>query len=145
MRAVASLFIILTVAGSAAALNPKESPVIAFGYVARVPQAPFGAALLFFRPNGVGFYADAKFGPGITEGDDYYDNISIELAESWGDDRIDTQTNPFSMNLGVTQVLSRRVGAYAGIGFTRNTTLHQYYDPLHILGNDGRYWIDGGE
>jgi len=145
MRLALAVVVALLLVVPAAAVDLTEGPTGAFGFVGRYPQEPFGVSLLYFRPGAIGFYADAKFGPGITEGDDYYENISVQLAESWGDPRTDTQTNPLTVNIGVTWPLTSKLGAYAGGGMTWKTTLHEYYDPMHILSDDGHYWIDGSE
>ena len=98
------------------------------------------------KSEGVGFYIDLKFSvPLIYGGDDFYDNISVYQAEGWGDRLLDEQDGWISGNLGLTRVLSSSVALYAGVGYSANTGYREYYDEFHILGTNGRYWVEAGD
>lgn len=117
-----------------------------FGYSANAPEELLGFSLFVLRPHGLGSYIDFKFSiPMIEESDSYYENISVGMAEGWNDRRVREQSSWTSINLAGTYVVSSYAAVYLGLGYAGSSKFLEYYDRLHILGDGGHYWIDGGE
>ena len=126
----------------------RVSPVAGYTGVGYVGNFGAGAYLgmNIFRafPKKVGFFAEFKMGQIKTyENSNYYENISVAQAEGWGDERTKTDVEPFIVNGGITMMHGNRLISYVGIGISRMSKYYQYYDPMHILGSNGNYWIDG--
>jgi hypothetical protein len=103
-----------------------------------------GVALMMVRHYQVGFFLDGKLGTQRSwESGDYYENISIHEAEDWGDSRRHIDNNWETYDAGVTYGYTHSFALYLGLGFSHSRQYVQYYDPFHILGRDGLYWVDG--
>ena len=121
-----------------------EYPHVGIGYSASVPKEMLGFCLFTLRPQGVGLYFDLKGTvPMVSKAPDFYKNISQHEAEGWGDQLFDDKTDWISLNLGITRSLSHNTALYLGVGLSMGTTYYQYYDPYHILGTNGDYWVEG--
>ena len=117
---------------------------LAGGYTGNIPEEWLGFCFFSTKPEGVGLYLDLKASvPLIYGGNDFYDNISAQEAIGWGDPLTDTQDTWVSGNIGMTKVLSNTLALYAGVGISVNTTYFNHYDPMHILGTNGSYWVEG--
>jgi hypothetical protein len=116
------------------------------GYSASIPKEVLGVCVLITRPTGVGLYLDVKTSaPVIYVSDDFYDDISVSQAEASGDRLLDENDSWISAHVGVTWTWSARVAAYMAAGYSVNTAFRQYYDESHVLGEEGRYWVEEGD
>jgi hypothetical protein len=128
-------------------IEDSSENLTVFGYVANIPEMPVGFNLLWIRNNGIGFYLDLKFTikgglGGRRGGDDFYDNISVYKAENiFGDKLIGESKGWFSLNMGLTELVSQKMAVYGGIGISTWSHSKQYYDEFEILGRYGKYWI----
>lgn len=114
------------------------------GYSANIPSQLLGICL-FSISNKIGFYGDLKFGGMLLGNDnsDYYENISINKAESiFGDKLLEKGDGSFAINLGITQNVLKKSFLYGGLGYSSIYGYRRYYDPFEILGDNGKYWID---
>jgi hypothetical protein len=81
----------------------------------------------------------------IYGSDDFYDNISVGEAESWGDRLLEEKANWLSVNVGFTRAISTRQALYMGVGYSLHSDYRKYYDEFHILGTNGEYWVEAGD
>lgn len=127
--------------------NFKSKELIIFGYVANIPQELLGFNFIKVSRQDFGFYIDLKAGLPMRAGaDDFYDNISVNQAENiFGDRLIKKDDNWFSMNAGITKVISNHLAFYGGLGFSSYSEYRQYKDEFEILGDDGEYWIENDD
>jgi hypothetical protein len=100
-----------------------------------------GVSFWSTSPGFFGFYVDAKWTGDTGDSDDYYSNISIQEAEFWGDDLLRTEKSTIAAHIGATAVVSKRVAVYLALGKYYSGEYREYYDPMHILGSNGHYWI----
>jgi hypothetical protein len=113
------------------------------GYSANISSEWLGFCFFGVRSEGVGPYIDLKATvPMIYASDDFYDNISVGQAESWGDRVLDEKSNWLSVNVGLTRVISTREAFYVGVGYSLKSDYRKYYDEFHLLGTNGEYWVD---
>jgi hypothetical protein len=145
LRNIVALCVLLAFFSPTTAADLSEGRAWVIGPVARFPDEPLGLSVMQFHPTRLGYYFDAKRGLGVVGRDKYRDDISVDLAESWGDPRTDSGSNSMTIDFGLTRVVHSRVGAYIGAGLTWTTTLHEYYDATHVVTEDGRYWVHGGD
>jgi opacity protein-like surface antigen len=117
-----------------------------FGFTTNIPNQWLGFCLFYAEPGQVGLYLDLKTGVPVTPGgDDLYEHISVSQAESWGDPLRDKKNTWLSMNVGATFPVASRLAIYAGAGYSNNSKVRNYYDPLQILGTNGSYWVKDGD
>jgi len=101
-----------------------------------------------------GYYFQNNIGVGIgmrtsdenrRDHDDYFDNISTEMAEDWGDPLQQTSYS-WDSYMGYFIVgASERLYGYVGAGVSEFYEYHQYDDPSNILAPDGLYWVEVGD
>ena len=77
------------------------------------------------------------------DGDDFYD-YSYQWAENLGDPLRETDIAYTSLAVGLAYIWDKFT-LYGAVGHTDETEYRRYYDYLHILGDDGHYWINGEE
>jgi len=108
------------------------------------PEAYLGFNLSSFREKKVGFYFEVKYHPLWMWEDNYYKNINYRAAVyTYGNSKIDQKEAWLIFNGGVTYLLDESIGLYFGGGFTSKQNYSQFFDPLYILGNEGKYWVEG--
>jgi len=78
-------------------------------------------------------------------GDEYYDNISPRLANSWGDRVTGYSYAGILMSVNRVYKIGPRVIAYGGLGLGMMERYEERYDSLHILGDRGRYTISDSD
>lgn len=124
----------------------KFTPRIVVGFIANAPRQPVGMNLYTLMPQGRnGLYLDFKAAfPARTSGDAYYENMDQVTAEhAFGDEFQGKGCDWYSLNVGLTRVLGSRIAGYAAIGMAQGKTYREYYDPYHILGEHGQYYVPG--
>ena len=124
----------------------RNAPHIGIGYVANIPDAFAGGALMFITPKvlgGAGLYADVKFSPSspgrVAE---YLPTITVDQAENVYGDRLFLQQSAwFTANLAVVYAVTRELALYAGAGYSREHHYREYFDNSETRGLDGFYWV----
>ena len=91
----------------------------------------------------IGLVATFKTGSIFSEGSDFYD-YSYQWAENLGDPLREIDTVYDSYAVGLAYILDKYI-LYGAVGHTNETEYRRYYDYLHILGDDGQYWVNGEE
>jgi len=131
------------------ATNQKKSDVnynknyIFMGFIANIPNQLIGFNLFALNHNKIRGYIDLKTSIGINE-DNYYESISINEVENvFGDDLLKKKEVNTSFNIGITQRIIKQLYILTGTGYVANKKYREYYDPYHILGENGNYWISG--
>lgn len=117
------------------------------GYVSNIPDAPVGFNLIVHDTanNSVGFFADVKLGfTGDRKDSEYYENISQQQAEGWGDAEISDYNEGALINAGLTFKISREVLFFSGVGYSEFSNYKVFKDETYILGNNGKYSVDSG-
>jgi len=112
------------------------------GYSVNIPSQLFGANL-YQLTNKMGFYIAFRTG-GFhfsRNHSDYYDNISQEQVDSWGDDLIGKDKGSITIDIGLTHYVIHLFHVYFGAGYTSIRSYKEYDDPADILGTDREYWI----
>jgi len=97
----------------------------------------------------IGFYATLSatiFKPPNTDADNFYDNISENTARNFYQDDFKRQaTNTAIVNAGPVIKITDGLSAYLGVGYVELTEYKKFYDRMHILSDDGDYWIKTGQ
>ncbi len=75
--------------------------------------------------------------------DDFYSSIDVSQSEGWGDTLENSAMALSSWSVGALYEISKGLSAYGGIGSGNQTEYFQYCDDTHILGDGGKYWIEG--
>lgn len=121
--------------------NRPLSPRYEFvGYCFNAPASQwFGISAAMVHSHAPGIFASLLVATPVS--DNVYDNISERLADSWGDRITDESQRSVSGNIGLVYGLSPAIAIYAGPGFSIENSYQQRYDPMHILGTAGNYWI----
>jgi hypothetical protein len=124
----------------------KNSAYLGVGYVASVPHAFTGGALLALTPKvlgGAGLYADVKFSPSSPARAVEYDPTMTvdQAANQFADQLYLEQSAWLSVNLALVYVLTPEFGVYAGGGYSREHHYRQYFDATQSRGLEGFYWI----
>ncbi len=121
--------------------------IISLCYVANIPKAPVGISfILHLGKSGFGIYMDVKSGMADKKkGKDYTGIITREEAEEiFGDPfQGEKDQGPLIVNLGITYAINKAKNLliYAGGGYSAVKVYRQYYDPSHILSEDGYYYF----
>lgn len=94
-----------------------------------------------------GLYLSAAMNPSgfsdPSDKDNFYSNISQSQAEiQYGDEQLRTRDVNRIINAGLLFSLNNILNPYVGLGISINNSFGEYYDPSHILSNDGKYWIE---
>ena len=71
-------------------------------------------------------------------------DISSGKISSWGDTQTQSIKSYGGAMYGVTYKLDDGVYAYLGLGSRAEQRYYQYYDRYEILGDNGKYWVKGG-
>jgi hypothetical protein len=124
----------------------RNSAYLGMGYVASVPHAVAGGALLAVTPKllgGAGLYADVKFSPSSPARAVEYDpTITVAQADvQFADQLYLEQSAWFSVNLAAVYVVTPELAVYAGGGYSREHHYRQYFDATETRGLLGFYWI----
>ena len=110
--------------------------------VSTVPQLMLGFD--YFNLNGVGgFMSIGSNMQNKSEDDDYYDTDVHYASYTLGDEQTDSQTNQFSFSAAVNNTFWRGLGGYVGVSMCKEEEFVEFYDPYHILGSGGHYWVNG--
>ncbi len=130
------------------AIAASQKSNIGIGVNLMFPDIKIG--LDFFGTNlfgETGLYVSAGMNPSgfsdPSEKDDFYANISqVQAEEQYGDDQLRTRDVNRLINAGVILNVNECLHPYAGLGISIENAYGEYYDPSHILSNDGKYWIE---
>jgi hypothetical protein len=133
----------LTGADRAAAAEAKRGRVDYICFCMN-PQASqwVGLSAAHVNSGSIGLFAQLLFS---WRSKDYYDNISSQLSDSWGDPVRDNVERAISGAIGPSFGLGSSVVVYSGVGYSAINKYQQRYDPMHILGTNGQYWIGAGD
>ncbi len=126
----------------------STDPVSSFlGYSGNFPDQELGFVYGRIRDQQWGFYIDVKVSIGVpgSASSDYYEDITVSIAEALGHTQRAEKTGYFSLNMGITRRLGRRLAVYGGLGLCGVQPYRKYHDPSLMFGSDGEYWIDGAE
>ncbi|MCP4545918.1 MAG: hypothetical protein GY835_05570 [bacterium] len=114
----------------------------AFGFSCHIPALTNGVLAFSLNRRDIGFFVHAwssfPLGEGITE---YYSDITPLQVSQWGDQLLEVDDRWFSINVGITHVLTRYVGVYFGTGYSHVDQYELRFDPTRELGLYGEYWI----
>jgi len=112
------------------------------GYVGNFPKAPLGMFVANRRSN---YFFDIKISlNSYRDCDSYYETVSINKAENiLGDKRINTAHSYTIINVGYIKETIKNNYLYGGVGLSMTNEFYQYYDKYEMLGDNGKYWIDG--
>lgn len=94
-----------------------------------------GLAFYYYPPTGIGYFAGFQIG--VKEQEPFYDDLSLG---SFGDPIQERFQTPLVVNVGITKSLGR-LGIFGGVGYGSAEGIARKYDPLHILGDDGTYYV----
>ena len=83
------------------------------------------------------FYMNTMFS--FHSESDHYDSLTIE---SFGDPVRDRKKDLFMLSAGPTYGISEYCAIYSGLGFGVEWGYVKKYDPMHILSDDGIYYVD---
>lgn len=112
-------------------LNPQKRT--AFNIYYYNSSFPIG---VYFDSGGSGetFYSDCS---------NCYDNLSVKyVEETFGDERQEENWSFTKTTIGgLYKIPKTNFIVYTGMGFGTKFYGYRYYDPYHILENNGRYWI----
>jgi hypothetical protein len=124
-------------------VHPPRTYAI-LGYTANIPDQFLGFFFASSRPHGFGPYVDLKLTvPFRDQGNDFYDNISVNKAENiFGDRLIGKDDEWITVMLGATSRIRSDLTMYGAAGLAFYTAYRQYKDPYEILGHHGEYWIE---
>lgn len=114
------------------------------GVVTNLPKEYAGLGVYSINDGTVGVFFDIKGDFNSPEDqDNFYSNISVNMAEeTFGDGIIKKKGSWLSINGGLTLMVTTDGALYGGLGVSYYSEYRQYYDPTHILGDSGKYWID---
>lgn len=119
-----------------------QSPEWLTGYIGNFTKAPFG---IFVANCRLKYFFDIKINlKSCKSGNSYYDNISVNKAENiFGDKKIGKVNSYSVIDAGFIGKIVKGFYIYGGIGWSMKNEYYQYCDMFEILGEHGRYWIDG--
>jgi hypothetical protein len=113
------------------------------GILGTIPHHSYGLFYVHTGTNGRGVYIDAKLTlPEIQNEDNYYDMISIGMAQDLGDLLVDFDSNWITVDVALVGRAGRHMLFYAGLGISWEKRFREYFDPMKFRGWDGHYWID---
>jgi hypothetical protein len=126
--------------------NLKHASYLGIGYVASVPEAFAGGALLLLTPKvlgGAGLYADVKFSPSSPARAFEYDpTITVDQADNQFADQLYLEQSAWlTVDLAFVYAVTPELGLYAGGGYSREHHYRQYFDATETRGLAGFYWI----
>lgn len=124
----------------------RNAPFFGIGYVANVPDAFTGGAVLAITPKvlgGAGLYADVKFSPSSpARAVEYLPDVTVDQAENLYGDQLFLQKSAWlSVNLALVYAVTPELGLYAGAGYSREHHYRQYFDNSQTRGLEGFYWV----
>lgn len=100
-------------------------------------ESAIGTGIYQIKPSGVGFYGN--FQMTLTQREPHYDTLN---TSSFGDPVVETFKDLMILNIGITKQLGQYAAIYAGAGYASVTGVARKYDPMHILGENGDYYVD---
>ena len=96
----------------------------------------FGIGGYGFNEDRFGFYGNIQMS--LAKREPMYDSLTVS---SFGDPVTERYKDLFIIDFGATRKITSNIGAYAGLGYASVTGEAQKYDPLHILGTNGTYYV----
>jgi len=146
MKVLVILMVALVLCSAAHAIERVQRPqtYTMLGYTANVPSQFLGFFLASSRPRGIGPYFDLKLTvPFRDQGDDFYENISVNRAENiFGDRLIGKDDEWITVTVGATSRIHDDLTMYGSLGIAYYTAYRHYKDPTESLGYHGEYWIE---
>ena len=114
------------------------------GYSGNLPHQEFGLAYGRIREQRWGIYIDVKVSIGVpgSASSDYYEDITVPIAEAWGHTQQAEKTGHFSLNIGTTRRLGSRLAVYGGIGLCSGQPYSERIGVLRALREE---WEGKGE
>lgn len=97
----------------------------------------WGGGIFVVEEKGISFYGNL-FMSGHSDSD-HYDSLDLE---SYGDPVNERKKDVTAFNFGGTFGFSENIATYMGLGFVSERGYAKKYDPTHILGEDGTYYVD---
>lgn len=124
----------------------RGRPYLGVGYVASIPDAFLGAAVLTLTPKilgGAGLYADVKLSGSTPASDPEYEpTITVNQADNVYLDQLYMHKSTWRVvDVALVYVLTPELAAYAGAGYAKETHYRQYFDASRTRGFAGFYWI----
>ncbi len=136
---LASLAFGTATASGAGRIQYRET-FYAAGYIGNTGGQPAGLYLIFAgKPHGL--FLAFKGSWSSYDSDAYYENISYGQVARWGDKMIDEVIYSRTYEIGYGRRVAPWAFVYAGIGWATFDCYREHFDPYHILGENGRYWI----
>lgn len=104
-----------------------------------------GINLFAVGPRGIGGFVEYRWSGNWDQRNAFYDNISVQMADGWGDEILGEQDQDGTFAGGVTWQLNRNVVGYAGLGFNKADQYQKRRDNTRILSSDGEYYIEASD
>jgi hypothetical protein len=125
----------------------RNTPYVGVGYVASIPDAFAGGAVLVLTPKvlgGAGLYADFKFTPSSPANAPEYDpTITVDQAANVFADRFFTEKSTWTtIDLALVYAVTPELAVYGGAGYAKERHYQEYFDASQTRGFDGFYWVD---
>lgn len=124
----------------------RNTSYLGVGYVASVPDAFLGGAVLVLTPKvlgGAGLYADVKFSPSSPGNAPEFDpTISVDQADNVYGDRLFLQKSAWTVvDLALVYSVTPELAVYGGAGYATEHHYREYFDQTLTRGLVGFYWI----
>jgi len=119
--------------------NAQSEGVFDIEYVPRASgyESAFGVGYYQTKEDGFGLYGNIH--ATLTQREPMYESLTVN---SFGDPVVERYKDLAIGNIGITKKFTQNLTVYAGVGYASATGGAKKYDPLHILGSNGTYYVD---
>jgi hypothetical protein len=106
-------------------------------------EPSYGVGIYGIHDKNISYYINLQFSSLRTsDSENYYESLDIY---SFGDPVEKRFQDNFVFNFGITKSLTKYFSGYGGLGFSILSGVAKKYDPMHILGSNGTYYVPDDE